>query len=660
MKTKILILISLNVFLMANSQTITVPISTYGTLAPVTVSYSGASGVAGSWIGLYRAEGGDGDYLTYQYINESQSGSLDFAGREETGLFNFRLFRGGGYDKIGTSATFMIRQGMIPDLAFQDNGVFHRDFLGNSLNDWAVAVRVTSDDKIVVAGTAKTGLSSPSGHEQNEFVAVRFLANGQLDPDFGIGGMARAAFPGMYYSALYINAFEARALAVQDDGKVIVGGIALVTGAEFGVKAVVLVRFDDNGNIDNTFGDKGVMVDNFKWPSESATFAWDDLRCIELDSQGRILVGGGSLLDRPYSPGRPFVGRYTRDGAPDDTFGTLGMITPSDSIAFRGYVESIVPSGAGGDGSIFAGITQVSQFGMNYSVILKVDDQGKLVTDFGHQGVLVEHRPRLHNDQNLKSMGYSADGKLVLMGGSASWAVWIIARNPVDGSSINAFGKEGLTFFDPTYSVDVPAGMVLTPDNQIVVGTTTMSYRWSVARFESNGSLRSDFGVPFYQLMENGSMVESFITGIGMQDDGKYVLVGGSRFPGANHWDLMVLRFVDNPETLAGIEENQAVTSQLLQNFPNPFSRSTMISWDQPLDSHVKLTVFDILGNRIAEPVNEVRPAGRQLVLFEPGADGSMPLPTGTYFYQITIQPVGSHKKAYAATRKMTVLPGIR
>jgi hypothetical protein len=145
MKTKIILLIGISLFFKANSQVITIPGSTFGTLTPLTVYFSGASGIGGSWIGLYRADGPDGDYMTYQYINETVDGSLTFDGREETGLFNFRLFRGGGYDKIGTSSTFMIRQGMLLDLSFQDNGKLRKNFLGNSLDDWAVAVRVTRD-----------------------------------------------------------------------------------------------------------------------------------------------------------------------------------------------------------------------------------------------------------------------------------------------------------------------------------------------------------------------------------------------------------------------------------------------------------------------------------------------------------------------------------
>ena len=656
MKTRLFIVAGLMAGLMANSQTLSVPGTTFGTLVPITVTYAGASGIGGSWIGLYRAGAGDGDYITYQYINEAVNGSIVFPGWEDTGLFTFRLFRGGGYDKIATSSVFMVRQGMLPDVSFHNSGVFRREALGGFPEIWATAVRIMPDDRIVVAGNIRTGQNDASGYAKNGFLAARFLANGNPDPAFGDNGFAWYLFPDLYYSAFYVSAKEARAMAVQEDGKVVIGGIAMVYGTGFYIQAVILVRFNANGTIDNSFGSKGVVIDNYKWPAEGPTFAWDDLRCVEIDNQGRILCGGGSLLDRPYSPGRPFIGRYLPDGTPDLPFGNVGMITPTDSIAFRGYVESIVPPAAGGDGSILAGVTQVSQFGQNYMLLYKVRDNGQFVEDFGHKGIVVDHRPGLVNDQYVKSIGITPAGSLIMMGGNSYWSMWIASKSPIDGSDHSSFGTGGVATNDPTYSIDVTAGMVLPPDNSIVVGTSTMSYRWSVCRFGPNGNLRPDFGTSFYPVTDNGSTVESFVAGIGMQKDGKYILVGGSRFAATNTWDFMVLRFVDNPANFSGIDDKSAVNSILSQNYPNPFQNMTTFSWSQPADSHVTLVVYDVTGNRVAEVINSDRPAGIHSLGWGPGTGSGGTLAPGSYFYRITVQPIGG-QAPFVATRKMLVLP---
>jgi hypothetical protein len=55
----------------------------------------------------------------------------------------------------------------------------------------------------------------------------------------------------------------------------------------------------------------------------------------------------------------------------------------------------------------------------------------------------------------------------------------------------------------------------------------------------------------------------------------------------------------------------QAVqTFSLKQNYPNPFNPSTTIEYSVPQESFVNLTVYDILGNKVADLVNNARSAG--------------------------------------------------
>ena len=70
----------------------------------------------------------------------------------------------------------------------------------------------------------------------------------------------------------------------------------------------------------------------------------------------------------------------------------------------------------------------------------------------------------------------------------------------------------------------------------------------------------------------------------------------------------------------------------LFQNYPNPFNASTTISFDLPKNNHVKLVVYDIIGNEISVLVNEKRIAGYHSVIWNPGDIAS-----GVYIYQLTI-----------------------
>lgn len=81
------------------------------------------------------------------------------------------------------------------------------------------------------------------------------------------------------------------------------------------------------------------------------------------------------------------------------------------------------------------------------------------------------------------------------------------------------------------------------------------------------------------------------------------------------------------------IKDNTIPTVYALgQNYPNPFNPITTINYQLPKESFVTISVFDILGNHIAELVNGYQSAGNYKVSFP---TNNMKLTSGTYFYQI-------------------------
>jgi len=68
----------------------------------------------------------------------------------------------------------------------------------------------------------------------------------------------------------------------------------------------------------------------------------------------------------------------------------------------------------------------------------------------------------------------------------------------------------------------------------------------------------------------------------------------------------------------------------LSQNFPNPFNPSTTISYQVLTMSYVQLFIYDALGNKVAQLINEERELGT----YEVEIDGSN-LTSGIYFYQM-------------------------
>ncbi|NOG96670.1 MAG: T9SS type A sorting domain-containing protein [Ignavibacteriae bacterium] len=97
------------------------------------------------------------------------------------------------------------------------------------------------------------------------------------------------------------------------------------------------------------------------------------------------------------------------------------------------------------------------------------------------------------------------------------------------------------------------------------------------------------------------------------------------------------------PPTAVELENIPPNDFYLSQNFPNPFNPATKIQFTIPKNvetfgktSQVNLTIFDLLGNEIAELVNEYKQPGTHEVEFD-ASGGSREISSGIYFYQLKI-----------------------
>jgi hypothetical protein len=77
--------------------------------------------------------------------------------------------------------------------------------------------------------------------------------------------------------------------------------------------------------------------------------------------------------------------------------------------------------------------------------------------------------------------------------------------------------------------------------------------------------------------------------------------------------------------------ENEILTGySLKQNYPNPFNPNTIIEFEIPISQLIKLKVFDLLGNEVAELLNEERNVGNYKIEFN-----TANLSSGVYIYRL-------------------------
>lgn len=234
------------------------------------------------------------------------------------------------------------------------------------------AVTVDSSGKIYVLVTASSGS-----------VVVRYTAGGDPDASFASNGTALVSSS---------PNFSPSAIAIQSDGKILVGGTAK-TDAGSGAK-VRIYRLKTDGLGDNTFDGDAAMELNFGATSFLAPVIRDKVVAIRQLSGGKIMVAGGGLNWAPsytdpesgnhvaevYDKAVFGAARINSNGTLDSSFGSSGVIrseyAKSSAIGLTG-ISVILPSAAAidADGSVYVA-AQDGPYSTSKPVAAKFDSAG--------------------------------------------------------------------------------------------------------------------------------------------------------------------------------------------------------------------------------------------------------------------------------------------
>ena len=231
--------------------------------------------------------GGDGKIIIDFGDNEAFAVAVQPDGKLVVAGFEFSVIS-------GTEANFAVARvnsdGTL-DTSFDGDGKVITDFLTN--NDIAYDIALQTDGKIVVAGTKDIGLDAAQ-----DFALVRYNSNGSLDTSFGNGGKVSTDF--------FSDLDDAKAVAIQADGKIVVGGSAVnSTSTNF-----ALARYQNNGSLEESFETDGKVITDFGG-------AYSAISDIVIQSSGKIIAVGSALVEGVRSFA---LARYTKNGELDTTF----------------------------------------------------------------------------------------------------------------------------------------------------------------------------------------------------------------------------------------------------------------------------------------------------------------------------------------------------
>jgi uncharacterized delta-60 repeat protein len=318
------------------------------------------------------------------------------------------------------------------DPSFGRNGIVTVAINGGAGVDSGDALVLQPDRKIVIAGAGRDGAYGPL-----TFAAVRLTTNGSLDPSFGQDGIVNVPI-GSYSIA--------NAVALQSDGKIVLGGTALEAHNEFAA-----ARLNPDGTLDKTFARDGTTT----FPSRTGG-AW----ALDIQSDGKTVLAGQTDYSNPQLRGAQqfMAARLNLDGSPDTTFGSGGIVTIPVGATALGFGLAQMSDGE----LLLAGLGYTST---NVNATMKLTSGGVLDPRYGNGGIAAVPDP------------YGANGLVLDQAGSA--VIPEVGPSALrlnqNGSADQAFGYQGNAIASNGSSGAANGAAVQSDGKIVLAGATTFN-----------------------------------------------------------------------------------------------------------------------------------------------------------------------------------------
>lgn len=174
------------------------------------------------------------------------------------------------------------------------------------------------DGRIIAGGIITTTATD------TDFALARYNSDGSLDKSFGKNGKVSMDF--------YLGADFIEDIALQADGKIVVGGDIESSHSIHSSSYFGLARYNPDGSLDNTFGSDGKVI-------TAGNFI--GARAIAVQSNGKIIAAGFAYNQE--TGGDFGLVRYTAKGSLDPGFGSGGKITTNISESDSAFALLLLP-----------------------------------------------------------------------------------------------------------------------------------------------------------------------------------------------------------------------------------------------------------------------------------------------------------------------------
>lgn len=335
--------------------------------------------------------------------------------------------------------------------------------------DYAAAIAVQSDGKVITVGWTSTTAGG------TDLAIVRHGRDGTLDASFGTGGKVVTAVGALRATD------EAHAVAVQADGKIVVGGLTATTGTDYDF---LLVRYNADGSLDATFGNGGKVVTSFGAST-------DRINAILIQDDGKIVVGGESDQGSTTTGTDFALARYNANGSLDATFGNGGkVLTAVHANAAKDAVYALAFQTVGAEKRI------VAAGGESDFTVARYLTNGQLDGAFGNGGKVGAVFGSTIGA--ARAVVETPDHQLVLAGGSMNDAA--LTRLNADGTVDAGFGTAGKTITKlAAANWSEATALVRQPDGKLFAGGWVYegagtAGNFAAMRYSADGLLDAGFG----------------------------------------------------------------------------------------------------------------------------------------------------------------------